>query len=189
MRVIFIPHNKLRKIVIFVSASLMVFIMYTLLFHSDYQAIKAENVYMYIMNKTLPMLQNDTAETVSISSREYAWPAYGTITSRFGMRNHTAHEGIDIAAPYGTPVCAYMDGIVVFNGWESGYGYLVILDHGKGITTFYGHNSKLLVKKGNIVSMGDKIAEVGSTGDSTGPHVHFEIRIDGVPVNPLDYLE
>lgn len=115
----------------------------------------------------------------------------GTISSRYGsnesIRNHT-HKGLDIAASYGTPIKAVADGKVIFSGTESGYGNLIILDHGNSVTTYYGHCSKLLVQNGAEVKAGDIIAKVGSTGNSTGNHLHFEIRIDGSYVNPQKYI-
>jgi murein DD-endopeptidase MepM/ murein hydrolase activator NlpD len=127
--------------------------------------------------------------SASASTSGGMWPVSGTITSRFGMRWGKLHKGIDIAAPTGTDVHASMAGKVTFSGWDNGgYGYLVIIDHGNGLVTYYGHNSKLLVSVGQTVSKGEHIADVGSTGDSTGSHCHFEIRKNGTPVNPLSYL-
>lgn len=118
-----------------------------------------------------------------------AWPAPGRVTSGFGMRGSEFHKGIDIGAPTGTDIHAFADGKVVFSGWDNGgYGYLVIISHGNGIETYYGHNSKLLVKSGQSVSKGQHIAEAGSTGDSDGSHCHFEVRKNGTPVNPRNYL-
>lgn len=118
-------------------------------------------------------------------------PVSGHITSRYGsresIRSHD-HQGLDIATKTGTPIKAVADGKVKFSGEKSGYGNLIILDHGNGITTYYGHCSKLYVKSGEEVKAGDKIAAVGSTGNSTGPHLHFEIRKNGVYVNPQKYL-
>ncbi|MCM8709993.1 peptidoglycan DD-metalloendopeptidase family protein [Clostridium sp. SYSU_GA19001] len=116
-------------------------------------------------------------------------PVRGKITSLFGERWGRQHEGIDIAAPVGTNVLASMDGTVSFSGWESGYGNLIIINHGNGLQSYYAHNSKLLVKKGQVVSKGTHIAEVGSTGNSTGPHCHFEIRKNGTAVNPFNYVK
>lgn len=116
-------------------------------------------------------------------------PVRGKITSLFGPRWGRKHEGIDIAAPTGTDVFASMDGKVSFSGWEGGYGNLVIIDHGNGLQSYYGHNSKLLVKEGQTVSKGTHIADVGSTGNSTGPHSHFEIRKNGTAVNPYTYVK
>jgi murein DD-endopeptidase MepM/ murein hydrolase activator NlpD len=98
------------------------------------------------------------------------------------------HEGIDIAVPSGTPVRASASGTVIHAGWLGGYGNLVVIDHGDGLATAYGHNSALLVAVGQNVSQGETISLSGSTGNSTGPHVHFEVRVNGVPVDPLLYL-
>ena len=118
-------------------------------------------------------------------------PVSGTITSRFGayedIRDHS-HTGIDIAAPNGTSIKAAADGTVTYSGWMSGYGNLVIISHGNGIQTYYGHCSKLYVSEGEKVEAGDIIAAVGSTGNSTGNHLHFEIRKNGAQVNPQKYL-
>lgn len=115
----------------------------------------------------------------------------GTITSRFGasesVRNHV-HKGLDIGASYGTPIHATSGGTVKCASYTGGYGNLVILDHGNGIETYYGHCSKINVSVGQKVEAGDIIANVGSTGNSTGNHCHFEIRIDGTQVNPQTYL-
>jgi len=98
------------------------------------------------------------------------------------------HEGIDIAVGSGTPVHAAAAGTVVYAGWMSGYGYVVVLDHGNGLSTAYAHNSSLIVAQGATVGTGFVIALSGNTGHSTGPHVHFEVRIGGAPVDPLGYL-
>ncbi|MDR7451123.1 MAG: M23 family metallopeptidase [Armatimonadota bacterium] len=118
----------------------------------------------------------------------FVWPARGRLTSRFGWRRWRHHDGIDIAAPYGAPVTAARDGIVIYAGWYHAYGKAVILDHGSGLQTLYGHTSALLVRTGQRVEKGQLIARVGSTGRSTGPHLHFEVRINGRPVNPIKYL-
>jgi murein DD-endopeptidase MepM/ murein hydrolase activator NlpD len=98
------------------------------------------------------------------------------------------HEGIDIAVPTGTPVWAAAAGTVIYSGWLGGYGNLVVVDHGNGLATAYAHNSALLVAVGQVVAQGDTIALAGSTGHSSGPHVHFEVRVNGVAVDPLLYL-
>jgi len=116
------------------------------------------------------------------------WPVKGSISSRFGMRNGAMHEGLDIAASHGTIVQAVAPGWVTYADWAGTYGMLVKIDHGSGVETRYGHNSQLLVKPGQYVRAGDPIARVGSTGRSTGPHVHFEIRVDGQPIDPLSWL-
>lgn len=118
-------------------------------------------------------------------------PVTGVITSRYGanesIRDHT-HRGIDIGAPNGTKIVAAAKGTVSYSGWMGGYGYLVIIDHGNGIQTYYGHCSKLYVNVGDEVEAGEEIAAVGSTGYSTGNHLHFEIRKNGSQVNPQRYL-
>lgn len=119
-------------------------------------------------------------------------PVTGTITSRFGSKESirtSAHKGIDIGSPNGTPIYAAADGTVTYSGYNSGgYGNLVIISHGNGIETYYAHCSKLYVKKGQKVSAGDNIAAVGSTGRSTGNHLHFEIRQNGSQINPQRYV-
>ncbi len=104
------------------------------------------------------------------------------------LKNQRFHSGLDIAAPYGNDIWAAGRGKVVFAGRRGGYGNLVIIDHGYGIKTYYGHASKLLVKEGQDVEKGEVIAKVGSTGRSTGPHLHFEVRINDIPVDPLNYI-
>lgn len=119
-----------------------------------------------------------------------AWPmTEGTVSSGFGERWGRPHKGIDIAAPEGTPIFAAADGEVVFaEASEGGYGKLVIIDHAGGCLTVYAHNSRILVDEGQTVRQGAAIAEVGSTGRSTGPHLHFEVRIDANAVDPLIHL-
>ena len=118
-------------------------------------------------------------------------PVSGIITSRFGNRESirtSGHTGLDIAAPYGTPIKAAAGGTVTFSGYSGGYGYVVKLDNGNGVETYYGHCSSLYVSTGDTVEAGDTIAAVGSTGNSTGNHLHFEVRVDGEVVNPQNYL-
>lgn len=122
--------------------------------------------------------------------RGFLWPARGSFTSGFGMRRHPIfgvrrmHSGVDIAAPRGTPVLAAWGGVVLYTGWFGGYGKIVIVDHGEGLSTLYAHLSSILTSPGQHVRKGHVIGRVGSTGYSTGPHVHFEIRVNGTPVNP-----
>lgn len=122
------------------------------------------------------------------SSSGYAFPTNGSITSGFGQRWGRPHQGIDIGAPMGAAVWASKAGTVKVAGWWGGYGNLVVIDHGGGWSTWYGHNSAVLVSVGQQVTQGQVISKCGSTGHSTGPHVHFEIRYNGTPVNPQNYL-
>lgn len=116
-------------------------------------------------------------------------PISGTITSRFGPRWGSTHKGLDIAAPTGTTIAAAAAGTVIFSGWDNyGLGYCVKISHGNGVVTVYAHCSALYVSQNQYVSQGEAIAAVGSTGNSTGPHLHLEIRLDGVPHNPQLYL-
>ena len=116
-------------------------------------------------------------------------PAQGIITSRFGIRKRDNHKGIDIANSVGTPIRAAASGTVTYAKYNNGgYGYLVIISHGNGIQTYYGHNSKLYVSEGQTVSQGQVIAAMGSTGISTGSHCHWEVRINGVAQNPQNYI-
>ncbi len=122
------------------------------------------------------------------------WPADGPITSPFGWRTHpifgtqTFHTGVDIGADYGDTVVAADGGVVIYADWMGGYGKAVIIDHGGGISTLYAHNSQLVVSEGQRVQKGQQISLVGSTGYSTGPHLHFEVRQNGSPTNPMSYL-
>jgi murein DD-endopeptidase MepM/ murein hydrolase activator NlpD len=122
------------------------------------------------------------------SSSGLVWPVSGPITSPFGWRWGRMHEGIDIGVGYGTPIHAAASGTVIYCGWESGYGNLVVIDHGGNLATAYGHQSSIAVSCGQSVSQGQVIGYVGATGHATGPHLHFEVRIDGNPVDPLGYL-
>ncbi len=138
--------------------------------------------------KTASSKKSDTINGIRIA----VTPVQGRISSRYGsnssVRNHT-HTGLDIAATSGTPIKAAADGTITFSGTKSGYGKIIIIDHGNGVETYYGHCSKLYKKSGEYVSAGDVIAAVGSTGNSTGPHLHFEIRLNGKYVNPQNYLK
>jgi murein DD-endopeptidase MepM/ murein hydrolase activator NlpD len=130
----------------------------------------------------------------ALGSGRYIWPTQGRITSYFGYRIHPIlrkrkyHSGIDIAAPQGTPILASDSGVVVFSARNGGYGKMIIIDHGSGFSTVYAHCSYLLAGQGQTVTKGQEIAKVGTTGLSTGPHVHFEVRKDGVAVDPMSYL-
>jgi len=122
------------------------------------------------------------------SSLDFVWPAQGRLSSRFGSRRGRPHEGIDIAAAKGTPIFASEAGRVIFSGRMRGYGKVVIVKHAGRYRSIYAHASRLLARKGAFVERGQKIAEVGSTGRSTGPHVHFEIRRSEAPQDPMAYL-
>ncbi|HVD66803.1 MAG TPA: peptidoglycan DD-metalloendopeptidase family protein [Gaiellaceae bacterium] len=122
-----------------------------------------------------------------VSSSGLIWPVNGPITSGFGWRWGRMHEGIDIGASCGTPIHAAAAGTVIFSGWMDGYGNFVIIDHGNGLATAYGHQSAIYVSGGSV-SQGQTIGAVGSTGHSTGCHLHFEVRVNGSPVDPLGYL-
>jgi len=142
------------------------------------------------------MIRNNQSSSrgPSGSTGSMLWPAEGPITSPFGWRTHPIfgtqryHSGIDIGADYGDAVLAADGGVIIFADWMGGYGKAVIVEHGNGISTLYGHNSELLVSDGQRVRKGEIIARVGSTGYSTGPHLHFEVRQDGSPVSPMNYL-
>ena len=137
---------------------------------------------------TVSSVLNPTAETPNI------WPVTGPISSYYGYRTSpggigsTFHEGVDIAGDYGTPISATAAGTVTKAGWVGGYGYLVEVRHADGIVTRYGHNSAVLVYEGQHVDQGSMIALMGSTGNSTGPHCHYEVRIHGEAVDPMYFL-
>jgi murein DD-endopeptidase MepM/ murein hydrolase activator NlpD len=111
-----------------------------------------------------------------------------TVSSPFGLRWGSPHNGVDLAAPQGTPLTAIHAGTVTNARWSGGYGYLVIIDHGDGTESWYGHTSELLVSEGDEVSAGDTVALMGNTGYSFGSHLHLEIHVDGVPVEPVAWL-
>ena len=125
----------------------------------------------------------------------FSWPVRGAMASPYGNRIHPIlkrkilHSGIDIASPIGTPVKAPADGEVIYDGWLRGYGRVVVLNHGRGFSTLYAHLSASLVKEGQEVKAGAVIARVGKTGNVTGPHLHFEVRVYGTPANPIKYLK
>ena len=159
---------------------------------SDYNAIKNE------LNSALAA-QNKSGSGASVSyngNGTFLWPSAAStrITSSFGYRTHPIsgkqllHRGIDIGAPLGSDVLAAEAGRVVTSGWNNSYGYYITINHGGGYVTLYAHNSKLLVSAGDNVTRGQVIAKCGSTGNSTGPHIHFEVMINGELKNPLNYL-
>lgn len=122
------------------------------------------------------------------SKKGLIWPTQGTLTSHFGMRWGRLHAGIDIACSTGTPIVAAATGQVISAGWSGGYGNYTLIAHGGGISTGYGHQSRIAVSEGQVVNRGDVIGYVGSTGHSTGPHLHFEVRVNGSPTDPLEWL-
>jgi murein DD-endopeptidase MepM/ murein hydrolase activator NlpD len=122
------------------------------------------------------------------------YPAYGWVSSHFGYRNDpftgkvTLHKGLDVAGPIGTPVFSPAAGVVSYVGYEPGYGKIVSIDHGFGVVTRFAHNSKVFVKVGQQITRRDKISAIGNTGRSSGPHVHYEVRVNGIPVDPKNYV-
>lgn len=115
-------------------------------------------------------------------------PVNGTITSRFGRRSGGIHTGLDIANSSGTPIKAVASGTVIYSGYKGSYGRMIVIDHGNGVQTYYAHCSKLYVGSGTYVNQGTVIGTVGSTGNSSGPHLHLEIRVNGVAKNPQNYI-
>ena len=158
---------------------------------------------LYVEPKSVVVASNKKSSTGSVNTAtnisgtkvslgiSLVKPVSGTISSRFGARSRvrsSAHTGLDIATSTGTPVVAAASGTVTFSGWKGSYGYLMVVTHSNGVQTYYGHCSKLYYNAGQTVSKGQKIAAVGNTGNSTGPHLHFEIRVNGVAYNPQNYL-
>jgi murein DD-endopeptidase MepM/ murein hydrolase activator NlpD len=129
-----------------------------------------------------------SASSSTPSASGFVWPVSGPVVSPFGMRWGRMHTGIDIAVGYGTPIHAAASGRVIYAGWMDGYGNLVFVDHGGGISTGYAHQSRIAVANGQNVAQGDVIGYVGCTGHCFGPHLHFEVRVNGAPVDPLGYL-
>lgn len=140
------------------------------------------------------MQQNSGSDQIVHGNGTFIWPCNGPITSPFGYRTHPIfgttiyHSGIDIGVDYNTPIHAADGGTVILAGWCGGYGNAVIIDHGNGLQTLYGHNTSVVVSEGQTVSQGQVIAYSGSTGYSTGPHCHFEVRRNGEAVDPMGYL-
>ena len=145
-------------------------------------------------NKITDLLRSASVGHPASGKGVLSWPVPGAVTSPFGMRMHPIfhvmkmHTGVDLHAGMGTPIHAAAAGTVVYADWRGGYGKCVIIDHGGGLATLYGHQSEILVNVGQKVKRGEVIGKVGSTGYSTGPHLHFEVRVNGTPVNPLGYL-
>jgi murein DD-endopeptidase MepM/ murein hydrolase activator NlpD len=129
-----------------------------------------------------------------LASTPSIWPTQGWVTSDFGVRldpynaDRSMHQGLDISTPHGQSVMTPSDGTVVFNGTEGGYGKVLVIDHGYGVKTRYGHLSETFVRLGERVARGQKVAAVGNTGRSTGPHLHYEVRVNGIPENPRKFI-
>lgn len=138
--------------------------------------------------RRLRQQQQAAARTSAPSRSGFAWPMCAPVTSEYGPRWGRMHRGIDQGAPTGTPIGASKAGTVIFAGWQGGYGKLTLIDHHDGVVTAYAHQSRFAVSQGAQVSQGQTIGYVGSTGNSTGPHLHFETRVNGTAVNPRQYL-
>lgn len=157
---------------------------------ADYEALKKE------LNAALAAESSRSSKSVYTGNGQFAWPSDSStrITSSYGYRTHpisgkqSLHRGIDIGAALGSNVLAAESGTVVTAGWNNSYGYYITINHGGGLVTLYAHNSKLLVSKGDKVTKGQVIAKCGSTGNSTGPHIHFEVQLNGALQNPMNYL-
>lgn len=149
------------------------------------------------IQKILASQSNSNNLSTQYAGGQLGWPApgYYTITSPFGNRTDpisgfsSFHRGMDIGCPYNTTIIAANSGTVVYSGWHNSYGYYLIIDHGGGIATLYAHNNKLLVSTGDTVTKGQAVSLSGSTGYSTGPHLHFEVRVNGQVTNPMGYLK
>ena len=142
----------------------------------------------------LQSLESSSSMPSNGGNGSFIWPCSGPITSYYGWRTHPIfgtrryHSGLDIGVDTGTPIHAAANGVIIYSGWMGGYGYAIMIDHGGGLTTIYGHNSRLAVSEGQHVTQGQVVAYAGSTGYSTGPHCHFEVRLHGEVVSPLNYL-
>jgi murein DD-endopeptidase MepM/ murein hydrolase activator NlpD len=152
--------------------------------------LKTWKLKVHVHNLDQHLLDKDSI----LKSTPTILPSNGWITSYFGHRlspyagRIKMHEGLDIGAPYGAPIFAPADGIITFSGLKAGFGKFVQIDHGYGIETLYAHSQKLIARKGDKVKRGQLIAKVGSTGYSTGPHLHYEVRVNGIAVDPLYFV-
>ena len=160
----------------------------------DYKMLTMKNM-LTKLETDINLLDQDLLDKDSfLKSTPTIWPTRGWVTSYFGIRKSEfsgekkMHEGIDIGAPIGSKVISPADGVVTFAGTKPGFGQFVEIDHGYGIETIYGHASSLAVKKGGKIKRGEILARIGSTGLSTGPHVHYEVRVNGTPVDPMHYI-
>lgn len=141
-------------------------------------------------SRTLPPEPKGPQKAVEVGRKDgvLAWPLRGVLYARFGRKGKEPHDGIDLAAPAGTPVKTAAPGEVLFAGDQKGYGLIAIVEHPGGLVTLYAHNRDLRVKTGQKVRAGQVVATVGDSGRTSGPHLHFEVRKDGIPVDPLEYL-
>lgn len=159
---------------------------------SDIDRMEEKTLTLQMRIKELTKIQED--RLIYIAATPSIWPVKGWVTSDFGSRRspftfaRDFHEGVDIAAQWGTPIAASADGVVTYAGYKGGLGKTVIVDHGFGVTSYYGHTSRILVHEGERVTRGTTLALIGSTGHSTGPHLHYEVHVDGVPVDPMKYI-
>jgi murein DD-endopeptidase MepM/ murein hydrolase activator NlpD len=171
------------------------------IFSNYYQAHSANNIVVTEAAANPPGeagsaqdIEKIMKNAANLAATPSIWPTSGEVTSPFGWRNspwgggQELHPGIDIANSMGTPIFATADGEVVLSGWSGGYGNIVQINHGKGIETIYGHNSRVIVSAGQVVKKGQVIAYLGSTGRSTGPHLHYEVRVNGAAVDPIRFL-
>jgi murein DD-endopeptidase MepM/ murein hydrolase activator NlpD len=155
---------------------------------SEAQALEAVSAQLSAQIQAAQASATSGPTDTTPSSSGLIWPVNGPVVSGFGMRWGRLHTGIDIAVPYGTPIHASASGTVIYAGWMGGYGNLVVIDHGRGLATAYAHQSRIAVSNGRSVSQGEVIGYVGCTGHCFGPHLHFEVRVNGQPVDPLGYL-
>jgi murein DD-endopeptidase MepM/ murein hydrolase activator NlpD len=152
------------------------------------------NNYNFLQNSTISAMYHTYPKQWQTHVRPSLWPVEGRLMSGFGGRTDpfsgegAIHKGVDLQAPMGTPVRVAADGIVVHADWEGGYGRLIIVDHGNGVQTYYGHLSRFDIVPGQEVRRGDVIGRSGASGRVTSPHLHYEVRMGGTPVNPYPYL-
>jgi murein DD-endopeptidase MepM/ murein hydrolase activator NlpD len=139
-------------------------------------------------SSSIPSTPPESRGAIARAETALAWPLKGVLYGRYGVRDGRRHDGIDIAAPEGTPVLAAAAGTVLYAGEQAGYGSIVILRHDGGLVTLYAHNSRILVREGDRVKRGEAVARVGQSGKTTGPHLHFEVREGTRPKNPLLFL-
>lgn len=169
---------------------------YTIKYETELKEFTDKDTTVAALYKEMPVVKTKkkvvTTKEIDTSNSELGialiQPVSGTITSRFGARRGSTHTGLDIATSLGTPIKAASSGTVTYAGWKGSYGYLVVIQHSDTVQTYYAHCSKLYVSDGQQVSQGETIAAVGSTGNSTGPHLHLEIRVNGKAKNPQLYL-